>query len=296
MIDIDFLPETEEFNSGNRDVILIDQSELNDITRRYSSLVYLNIPNTNAVLVLANFGDVNWFKRLQEYNSLDFALGIVLGYPRKVVEWFDNASDDELYNTGSVNFGSLKFKCPDNLFEYAYNELMNNIEISGNINHAPLLYMKSNHDNEGNGDIELVPLLAKIKRLKEEKPMNDENQDSQPLREVRIGSQKYTKVCSCNETSFGVPRLYSVIKSGIETETLAVIPFQDGPVKENGINGVANEDLIAIVIDRLEHFQKGEFANIYNDLAIDGLNISLKALRARTDERIKRGVEGTSEN
>jgi len=37
------------------------------------------------------------------------------------------------------------------------------------------------------------------------------------------------------------------------------VSFQDGPVKETGINGIHNEDLLVIVLDRLEGFQRGQF-------------------------------------
>ena len=40
----------------------------------------------------------------------------------------------------------------------------------------------------------------------------------------------------------------------------ANIKFQKGPVKETGINGLHNKDLLNIVIDRLEGFQNGDFA------------------------------------
>src|ERR1043165_4489142 len=43
------------------------------------------------------------------------------------------------------------------------------------------------------------------------------------------------------------------------TVTLAQIKFQNGALKEDGINGVTNEALLAIVIDRLEAFQNGPY-------------------------------------
>jgi len=46
------------------------------------------------------------------------------------------------------------------------------------------------------------------------------------------------------------------------------IQFQNGPVQENGVNGCHQEDLLAIVIDRLEHFQSGDFACRENALAL----------------------------
>jgi hypothetical protein len=59
------------------------------------------------------------------------------------------------------------------------------------------------------------------------------------------------------------------------------IVFQSVPVAEVGVNGITHEVLIAIIIDRLEHFQKGQFANDYNRLALEHLDAAHAALRAR---------------
>lgn len=72
------------------------------------------------------------------------------------------------------------------------------------------------------------------------------------------------------------------------------IDFQEGPIKDNGVNGVNNEDLIAMVICRLEHFQKSEYACRDNAIAITKLEEALLWLRKRTIGRENRGVEGTS--
>ena len=74
---------------------------------------------------------------------------------------------------------------------------------------------------------------------------------------------------------------------------LAAINFQEGPIKECGVNGVCNEDLIAMVICRLEHFQKSEYSCRENALAITKLEEALLWLRKRTMGREQRGAEGT---
>jgi len=79
-----------------------------------------------------------------------------------------------------------------------------------------------------------------------------------------------------------------------EPKTLAEIHFQEGPIKECGVNGVCNEDLIAMVICRLEHFQKSEFSCRDNALAITKLEEALLWLRKRTIGRESRNVEGTN--
>jgi hypothetical protein len=72
------------------------------------------------------------------------------------------------------------------------------------------------------------------------------------------------------------------------------IIFQNGPIAENGVNGVTQEVLLAIIIDRLQSFQKGPYASRENALALTKLEEAKHWLFARTLERITRGVEGTS--
>lgn len=76
-------------------------------------------------------------------------------------------------------------------------------------------------------------------------------------------------------------------------DVLCDIHFQEGPIKECGVNGVCDEDLINMVIDRLEHFQNSEFCCRENAVAITKLEEALLWLRKRTMTREKRGVEGT---
>jgi len=77
--------------------------------------------------------------------------------------------------------------------------------------------------------------------------------------------------------------------------TTTQVKFQHGPVKEVGINGASDEALLGVLIDRLEHFQAGPFACEANDVALEHLTGALGALKARTNDRIERGVEGKSE-
>ena len=71
------------------------------------------------------------------------------------------------------------------------------------------------------------------------------------------------------------------------------IPFQNGPIKEAGVNGLTHEVLLAILIDRLTDFQNGPYANGYNARALEHLVLAREMLYARTREREARGVEGT---
>jgi hypothetical protein len=69
--------------------------------------------------------------------------------------------------------------------------------------------------------------------------------------------------------------------------------FQNGPIKEAGVNGISQEALLAIVADRLEGFQAGQFANPDNAEALTHVRMAIEILHRRTKERLARGVEGT---
>lgn len=73
-----------------------------------------------------------------------------------------------------------------------------------------------------------------------------------------------------------------------------VISFQNGPIAENGINGVTHEALLAIVLDRLECFQKGQYQCRENAIAYTKIEEALMWLQRRTLKRMARGVEGKS--
>lgn len=73
------------------------------------------------------------------------------------------------------------------------------------------------------------------------------------------------------------------------------IHFQEGPIKEFGVNGVTQEVLLAIVIDRLKSFQAGPFACEANARALGNCQSALNELQQRTRDRIRRGVEGRTQ-
>lgn len=104
---------------------------------------------------------------------------------------------------------------------------------------------------------------------------------------------KYTKVMVEEDYKFNAPHSFEVRR--VEDNALVCsIHFQEGPVRECGSNGVANEDLINMVVERLECFQRSEYACRENAIAITKLEEALLWLRKRTEERVERGVEGTS--
>ncbi len=73
---------------------------------------------------------------------------------------------------------------------------------------------------------------------------------------------------------------------------LVSIRFQIGPVKEFGHNGVQIEDIIDILVERLEAFQKGPYRCRTNALAITNLEQARMWLQERTRKRTAQGVEG----
>ena len=120
-----------------------------------------------------------------------------------------------------------------------------------------------------------------------------------PMEKVNIGSEKYTQVFRADVKAFDAHHEY-VVRKREEVgegepirESLGVVTFQKGPIKEYGVNGVMNEDLIAMVLDRLYSFQESEYKCRENALAITKLEETLMWLRKRTLEREDRGVEGT---
>ena len=74
-----------------------------------------------------------------------------------------------------------------------------------------------------------------------------------------------------------------------------LLEFQNGPIKEVGVNGITHEALLAVLIDRMKGFQEGEFACHENAIALSNLKGALRCLLVRTAEREARGVEGTHE-
>lgn len=92
-----------------------------------------------------------------------------------------------------------------------------------------------------------------------------------------------------------------------------VIHFQNGPIGEAGFNGLSNEALLAVLIDRMRGFQhlrkagdlngvgagefdfnsRGQFACRENATALTHLEEAMMWLQKRTRDRMARGVEGT---
>jgi len=122
------------------------------------------------------------------------------------------------------------------------------------------------------------------------------------MRKVNIGSSRFTEVFCTDEPGQGganheyiVAYAENIKISGDETPP-AQVKFQNGPIKEFGINGCQHEDLLAIVIDRLYSFQAGEFSCRENELALIKLEEAMHWLNHRTKDREIQGVEGKNQH
>ena len=146
--------------------------------------------------------------------------------------------------------------------------------------------------------------VAEKKPAKKAAPKKSAAVNEYPYEELvhPLLTQNYTKILYEDPFKFNAPHLFKVIKAEPETTgknkgnnlVVGVVHFQEGPIKENGVNGVANEDLLGMVLVRLEHFQNSEYKCRENAIAITKLEEALMWLRKRTNSRIKRNVEGTS--
>jgi len=106
------------------------------------------------------------------------------------------------------------------------------------------------------------------------------------------GSHKYTDVLTDGYVGPGNAHHHYLIREKGRKDFVG-IRFQDGPIKESGVNGVMDENLITIVIDRLRGFQSGDYKCRENAIALTKLEESLMWLKERTRGREVRGVEGT---
>ncbi len=84
---------------------------------------------------------------------------------------------------------------------------------------------------------------------------------------------------------------YEVRFSTRTAHKTVLIDFQEGPVKTFGLNGVTNEALLAILIDRTEVLDS-QFPCLENKAALACMKDALQALESRTARRVATGLEG----
>lgn len=88
--------------------------------------------------------------------------------------------------------------------------------------------------------------------------------------------------------------VYIILNVESDEGVLGILNFQNGPVKEAGINGITSEGVLAAIIHRTRILNEN-FPCKENELALDALQLALKAFEARTIGRVARGVEGTNQ-
>jgi hypothetical protein len=76
------------------------------------------------------------------------------------------------------------------------------------------------------------------------------------------------------------------MRAPVETLHFQSRPFHDGA------NGVTIETLLAVILDRLRHYQSGPLACEENWQVITKLEEALMWMRLRTDRRVQRGTYG----
>ena len=87
------------------------------------------------------------------------------------------------------------------------------------------------------------------------------------------------------------PVEHHITENSIRAATYCDIRFQNGDPNVQ-INGISNESLLAVLIDRLRGFQRGPFPSPENHQALVCLLSAMDYLQKRTSERVERGVEG----
>ena len=106
-----------------------------------------------------------------------------------------------------------------------------------------------------------------------------------------LNTAEYTKIWHEDEPKFNAPHHFLITDKAERWQMK--IDMQEGPIKEFGVNGCCNEDLLNIVKTRLEGFQASQFACRENAIALTKIEEALLWLHHRTNKRVARNVEGT---
>lgn len=92
-------------------------------------------------------------------------------------------------------------------------------------------------------------------------------------------------------TANDVPAGHHYNIDAADSSNLSTVWFQNGPVKQHGVNGATSEALLAILIHRTKKLD-GNFPCDENKIAIAHLETALTLFEQRTKDRIARQVEG----
>lgn len=102
---------------------------------------------------------------------------------------------------------------------------------------------------------------------------------------------RFVSIHAIDEPVNGANHRYTIQHPRNRNEPI-ILEFQNGPIAD-GFNGIGNECLLAVLVDRFEGFQSGPFACDENEDALRLLSMAMAALKSRTEKRVARGVEGT---
>jgi hypothetical protein len=94
----------------------------------------------------------------------------------------------------------------------------------------------------------------------------------------------------------GTSHDYAIRVKGELPENVWIVhlEFQKGPIAEKGVNGITNEVLLAVLIDRYRGLQSGKFPCRENAITLTKLEEALMWQYKRTRDREARVVEGTN--
>ena len=95
-----------------------------------------------------------------------------------------------------------------------------------------------------------------------------------------------------DKTDMGAAAEEFAKQRGRPAENKVSFVFQDGAIKDAGVNGVQISDLLYFLYGTFASLN-GEFPCHENLLTLDALEHAINAQNARKTDRLKRGVEGT---
>lgn len=111
------------------------------------------------------------------------------------------------------------------------------------------------------------------------------------LRRVSFLASVDHRTYAADAPEYGASHLYHMVVG--QAGHVQTVKFQKGPIKEVGLNGVQDAQLLSILIDRLRGFNAA-FPSRENAIALTHLQEAENWMIRRTLEREQRGVEGTS--
>ena len=102
-----------------------------------------------------------------------------------------------------------------------------------------------------------------------------------------LTEQNMTYIIAGNESGDGTnPTNHDFkIYRSTDDKLMEDIHFQQGPISEEGVNGILNEDLMMILIDRVESFQRSKLRCRENEIALQHLHEALFWFNMRNNKR-----------